>query len=64
MIYLPKCNLLQARLVAALLHQDRQQDQNTTADSAGDTTGETVQVVEDEDEVTTIRRPILPDVTI
>ena len=25
-------------------------------------TGETVQVVEDEDEVTTIRRPILPDV--
>ena len=65
MIYLPECNLLQARLVAALLHQDRQQDQNTTSDSAGDTaTGETVQVVEDEDEVTTIRRPILPDVTI
>ena len=53
---------LQARLVAALLHQDREQEQSTTHD-AGDTIGQTVQVVEDEDEVTTIRRPILPDIT-
>ena len=54
---------LQARLVAALLHQDREQEQCAN-DGAGDTsTGETVQVVEDEDEVTTIRRPILPDIS-
>jgi len=52
----------QARLVAALLHQDREQEQSTTHD-AGDTIGQTVQVVDDEDEVTTIRRPILPDIT-
>ncbi len=66
----------QARLVAALL-RDRNQsgegDDQDLVEEAGPVTseavpdvaintGETVQVVEDEDEVTTIRRPILPDV--
>lgn len=52
----------QARLAAALLrnsqnHHDAD-DQNTNALD----NGSMVQVVEDEDEVTTIRRPVLPDV--
>lgn len=53
----------QARLAAALLrnsqnHHDAD-DQNTDCNALD---GSIVQVVEDEDEVTTIRRPVLPDV--
>lgn len=39
-----------------------QQIQNQPQPSSCTSSGEIVQVVEDEDEVTTIRRPILPDV--
>lgn len=57
----------QARLVAALLREEGQNpgvDRTSSAEMAAENSfsGETVQVVHDEDEVTTIRRPILPDV--
>ena len=58
----------QARLMAALIREDGN-GQNAAIRANGDGVpgasnvgvGEIVQVVDDEDEVTTIRRPILPD---
>ena len=58
----------QARLMAALIRDDGN-GQNAVIRANGDGVpgasnvgvGEIVQVVDDEDEVTTIRRPILPD---
>ena len=54
----------QARLMAALL-RERQESTNHNSEDQSQNTAENhlenVQVVEDEDEVTTIRRPVLPD---
>ena len=54
-----------SRLMAALLRNDELPNPATSQENGGinpiANSGETVQVVDDEDEVTTIRRPILPD---
>ena len=51
--------------MAALLRNDELPNPATSQENGGiiptANSGETVQVVDDEDEVTTIRRPILPD---
>ena len=51
--------------MAALLRNDEHPNPATSQEIGGiiptANSGETVQVVDDEDEVTTIRRPILPD---